>query len=428
MKFEKSEQYYSVAKELMPGGVSSPVRAFRAVGGAPIFIKKGIGSRVIDEDDNEYIDYVGSWGPLILGHSHPAVVHAIQEAVQDGTSFGACHVSEIRLAELIKEAFPSIEKVRFVNSGTEAVMSAIRIARAFTGKEKIIKFDGCYHGHYDNLLVKAGSGLATFGLASSLGVSSEAVINTITLPYNNIEMVGKAFERFGKEIGMVIVEPVAANMGVVKPEAEFLVNLEKICKDNNALLIFDEVITGFRLCYGGAQKIYSINPDITILGKIIGGGLPVGAYGGRKEIMDLLAPVGDVYQAGTLSGNPVAMSAGIATLTSLKEMNYDKLDEMTEKLVSSVKEIFQNANIDMGINRMGSMFTCFFLHKQPRNFDDVKMANSISYAKFFWALIKNGVYFPPSQFEACFVSFAHNDEDIKRTIEAVEKAVTDIKS
>lgn len=427
MKLNKSESLFDFAQKLMPGGVSSPVRAFKSVGGTPIFMKSGNGAIIIDEDGNKYVDYVASWGPLILGHANRIVIEAIERTAENGTSFGACTFAEIELAKLIVEAFPSIEKVRFVNSGTEAVMSAIRVARAYTGREKIIKFDGCYHGHYDNLLVKAGSGLATFGISSSLGIPADTIQNTITLPYNNIEIVRKAFERFPTQIASIIIEPVAANMGLVLPEGNFLQQLEEICKENGTLLIFDEVITGFRLCYGGAQTIYSINPDITILGKIIGGGLPVGAYGGKKEIMDYVAPIGNVYQAGTLSGNPVAMNAGIATLKILKKKNYEQLSKITENLTTQIEKIFKELNIGIAINRIGSMFTFFFLDKKPKNFEDVMMSNTILYSKFFWALIKNGVYFPPSQFEVCFVSFAHKDNYIKKTIKAVKEAAMEIK-
>lgn len=427
MRIKRSERLFNLAQQLMPGGVSSPVRAFKSVSGTPIFIKSGNGARVIDEDGNEYVDYVASWGPLILGHANRIVIEAIKRAAENGTSFGACTISEIELAKLIIEAFPSIEKVRFVNSGTEAVMSAIRVARAFTGREKIIKFDGCYHGHYDNLLVKAGSGLATFGISSSLGIPTDAIQKTITLPYNNIEVVEKAFEKFTNQIAVVIIEPVAANMGLVLPELNFLRRLEKICRENGTLLIFDEVITGFRLCYGGAQTLYSIKPDITILGKIIGGGLPVGAYGGRKEIMDYIAPIGNVYQAGTLSGNPIAMNAGIATLKILKKKNYEQLSKVTENLANQVEEVFKDLNIGIAVNRMVSMFTCFFLNKKPKNFEDVMMSNTILYSKLFWGLLKGSVYFPPSQFEVCFVSFAHRDNDVKVTLKAVKEAGMEIK-
>ncbi len=424
MKFTKSQRYYNEAKRIMPGGVNSPVRAFKSVGGNPIFINKGKGSKIIDVDQNEYIDYVNSWGPLILGHCHPKVLKAINSVLQEGTSFGACNRYEIELAKLIIEAIPSIEKIRFVNSGTEAVMSAIRVARAFTGKSKIIKFDGCYHGHYDDLLVKAGSGLATYGVPASKGILDEIAKNTISLPYNNITAVEDAIEKNKNEIAAIILEPIAANMGVVLPENGFLTGLAKLCKEERILLIFDEVITGFRICYGGVQNIYEIKPDITILGKIIGGGFPVGAYGGRKEIMDLISPEGDVYQAGTLSGNPVAMIAGITTLKILKKFkSYKKINDLCAELTHKLSDIFEENKLKVTINRAGSMFTCFFLDKRPKNFDDVKNADAKKYSKFFWGLINNKVYFPPSQFEACFISFAHSKSDIEKTAKAVEKTI-----
>jgi len=424
MKLTKSKRYYEEARKIMPGGVNSPVRAFKNVGGHPIFINKGRGSKIIDVDRNEYIDYVNSWGPLILGHCHPKVLKAIKSVLEEGTSFGACNRYEIELAKLIIEAIPSIEKIRFVNSGTEAVMSAIRVARAFTGRNKIIKFDGCYHGHYDDLLIKAGSGLATYGVPASKGILSEIVKNTISLPYNNIKAVEEAIEKNKDEIAAIILEPIAANMGVVLPEDGFLTGLAKLCREEKILLIFDEVITGFRICYGGVQNIYEIKPDITILGKIIGGGFPVGAYGGKKEVMDLISPEGDVYQAGTLSGNPVAMMAGIATLKILKKIkSYKKINDLCAELTHKLSDIFEENKLKVTINRAGSMFTCFFLDKRPKNFDDVKNADTNKYAKFFWGLIHNKVYFPPSQFEACFLSFAHSKSDIERTAKAVEKTV-----
>lgn len=423
MKFEKSQTFFQIAQLLMPGGVNSPVRAFKSVGGEPLYIKCGKGSKIIDIDGNEFIDYVASWGLLILGHSHPSVVKEIVKTAQTGTSFGTCHKNEIVLSQMIIEAIPSIEKIRFVNSGTEAVMSAIRVARAFTGKEKIIKFDGCYHGHYDNLLVKAGSGLATFGIPSSKGISGESAKNTVSLPYNDFHAVEKTVNQYKKEISAIILEPIAANMGVVHPEEGFLTNLSKICKVNDILLIFDEVITGFRMCYGGVQNIYEIKPDLTILGKIIGGGLPVGAYGGKKEIMALVAPEGDVYQAGTLSGNPIAMSAGIVTLKLLKKYDYNKINNLAAELSHQLSDLFEKNKIGVIINRAGSMFTCFFMGKRPKNFNDVKNADTDKYAKFFWGLLHHNVYFPPSQFEACFVSFAHTYADIKRTVIAAQKAL-----
>jgi glutamate-1-semialdehyde-2,1-aminomutase len=423
MKFDKSGKLFHKAQSLMPGGVNSPVRAFKSVGGEPLYIQSGKGSHITDVDGNQFIDYVASWGPLILGHSHPQVIKAIKETALSGTSFGTCHANEILLAKLIIDAIPNIEKIRFVNSGTEAVMSAIRAARAYAGREKIIKFDGCYHGHYDNLLVKAGSGLATLGIPSSKGISAEAAKNTISLPYNDLASVEKTIQQNSNAIAAIILEPIAANMGVVLPEEGFLNGLGRLCKDYAIVLIFDEVITGFRMCYGGVQNIYNIKPDLTILGKIIGGGLPVGAYGGKKEIMQLIAPEGDVYQAGTLSGNPIAMSAGIATLSLLKKSNYKKLSKTAADLTHRLSEVFEQHHIKAVINRAGPMFTCFFLDQRPKNFNDVNAADTKLYASFFWGLIRNNVYFPPSQFEACFVSFAHTSQDIERTVQAVKRAL-----
>jgi glutamate-1-semialdehyde 2,1-aminomutase len=399
------------------------VRAFRSVGGDPRFIKSGKGSHILDVDGQSYIDYVGSWGPLILGHCPAKVQAALRNQISLGTSFGASTEKEIVLAEMIAEAFPSIEKVRLVNSGTEATMSAIRLARAFTGRNKIIKFDGCYHGHVDSLLVKAGSGVATLGLPDSPGVQPQDCSSTISIPYNDSEMVQHVLELNRSEVAAVIIEPVAGNMGTVLPDGGFLQRLRKLTREHGVLLIFDEVITGFRLSYGGAQEIFKVKPDMTCLGKIIGGGLPVGAYGGHKEIMKWVAPEGPVYQAGTLSGNPLAVSAGIAALEALKKQGiYRKLDRMTAELVSGLQKAAEQTAIPVQINSVGSMFTVFFASSPVTNFQTAKNSDTARYAKFFHAMLKAGVYFPPSQFETCFVSLAHTGNDIKETVKAAQNA------
>jgi glutamate-1-semialdehyde 2,1-aminomutase len=408
----------------MPGGVNSPVRAFRAVGMEPVFIRRGYGSKIWDEDGNEYIDYVLSWGPLILGHSHPEVVEAIKNQVEKGTSFGACTLLEVLLAEEIVRSIPSVEVVRLVNSGTEATMSAIRLARGYTKRKYIIKFAGCYHGHSDGLLIKGGSGLVTFGVPDSAGVPEEIAGLTIVAPYNNEEKVAEIFAEKGDEIAAVIVEPVAGNMGVVPPKKGFLEALREITKKYGALLIFDEVITGFRLSYSGAQGYYGIEPDLTTLGKIIGGGLPVGAYGGREEIMRLVSPEGPVYQAGTLSGNPLATAAGYATLKVLSENPgiYDKMERLAEKLCRGLKEIMERAKIPVFINRAGSMLTMFFTGEEVKDYDSALKADTTMYAAFFREMLKRGVYLPPSQFESVFLSAAHTEEDVEKTLEAAESA------
>jgi glutamate-1-semialdehyde 2,1-aminomutase len=425
MNIEKSISAYREAVQIIPGGVNSPVRAFKSVEGNPIFIQKAVGSTLIDVDNNEYIDYVGSWGPMILGHAYPPIVEAIQRQVLNGTSYGAPTLLETAMAKLITEMVPSIEMVRMVNSGTEATMSAIRLARGYTGKNKIIKFAGCYHGHGDSFLIKAGSGAITLGLPDSPGVPLSIAKDTLTAEYNNIASVEKLFDAYADDIAAIIVEPVAANMGVVLPSADFLKSLRQIATHHRALLIFDEVISGFRLGAGGAQAYYNIMPDLTTLGKIIGGGLPVGAYGGRKEIMELLAPVGPVYQAGTLSGNPLAMSAGIEMLNTLKNNPsiYQSLEEKSAKLAQGLRENLQKTGVHGVINRAGSLMTLFFTDlKEVKSFDDVLKSDKKKYALFFHEMLQQGIYLAPSPFEAIFVSNAHSDMEINQTIEASLKA------
>ncbi|MCJ7515504.1 MAG: glutamate-1-semialdehyde 2,1-aminomutase [Dehalococcoidia bacterium] len=420
-----SKQLFEEAQRYLPGGVDSPVRAFKAVGGTPLFIKRGRGSRLYDEDGNEFIDYVGSWGPLILGHAHPRVVKAIKKAAEHGSSFGAPTQLETTLAKLISDAMPSIEMMRFVNSGTEATMSAIRLARAFTGRSKIVKFAGCYHGHSDGLLAKAGSGMATLGIPSSPGVPAAVTADTLVAPYNNMEAVERLFNDFASDIAAVIVEPIAGNMGVVLPKPGFLEGLRSLTRQHRALLIFDEVITSFRVAYGGAQQLYKITPDLTCLGKIIGGGLPVGAYGGRRDIMQMVAPSGEVYQAGTLAGNPLAMTAGIETITILKERSaYQELDKKSALLEKGIIKAASKADVKIQLPRIGSMFTVFFATDPVTDYETAARADTKLYARFFHQMLSQGIYLPPSQFEAAFVSTAHTDEDIQSTIDAVEKAFT----
>jgi glutamate-1-semialdehyde 2,1-aminomutase len=423
----RSKQLFEDARRYLPGGVDSPVRAFKAVGGTPLFINRGRGSRLYDEDGNEFIDFVGSWGPLILGHAQPRVVRAIKKAAENGSSFGAPTELETMLAKLICEAMPAIEMIRFVNSGTEAAMSAIRLARAFTRRSKILKFAGCYHGHSDGLLAKAGSGMATLGIPSSPSVPAAVTADTLVAPYNNLEAVEQLFEDFASDIAAVIVEPVAGNMGVVLPKSGFLEGLRSLTSQHGALLIFDEVITGFRLVYGGAQQLYKITPDLTCLGKIIGGGLPVGAYGGRRDIMEMVAPSGPVYQAGTLAGNPLAMTAGIETLTILKERSaYRELEKKASILEKGIMEAAKKAGVDIQIPRVGSMFTIFFVGEPVTDYETAGRADTKSYAGFFHQMLSQGVYFPPSQFEAAFVSIAHTYKDIQSTIAAAEVALASI--
>ncbi len=424
---DRSKELFSRAQKRIPGGVNSPVRAFRSVGGDPRFIRSGKGSRVIDVDGNTYIDYLGSWGPLILGHAPAPVIGALRRQIGLGTSYGAPTENEVVLAEMITEAVPSIEKVRLVNSGTEATMSAVRLARAFTGRNKIVKFDGCYHGHVDSLLVKAGSGVATLGLPDSLGVLPQDCSSTISIPYNDIDAVHQVLDLNRSEVAAVIIEPVAGNMGIVPPAQGFLQRLRKLTREHGALLIFDEVITGFRLLYGGAQALLRVKPDLTCLGKVIGGGLPVGAYGGHRSIMKWVAPEGPVYQAGTLSGNPLAVSAGIAALGALrKEGVYAKLAAMTASLVVGLKKAAGDAGVPVRINSIGSMFTVFFTETDVRDFQTAKTSDTERYARFFHAMLRRGVYFPPSQFETGFLSLAHTKGDIKATIELAREAFGEV--
>jgi len=419
----RSKRLFEEAQRYLPGGVDSPVRAFKAVGGTPLFITRGQGSRLYDEDGNEFIDYVGSWGPLILGHAHPRVVKAIKKAVEQGSSFGAPTELETTLAKLICGAMPSIEMLRFVNSGTEAAMSAIRLARAFTGRNKVLKFAGCYHGHSDGLLAKVVSGMVTLGIPSSPGVPAAVTADTLVAPYNNLEAVEQFFKQFASDIAAVIVEPIAGNMGLVLPQHGFLERLRSLTRQYGALLIFDEVITGFRVAYGGAQQLYKIIPDLTCLGKIIGGGLPIGAYGGRRDIMQMVAPSGPVYQAGTLAGNPLAMTAGIETITILKESSaYQELEKKSSLLEKGIIEAVNKAGLDIQLPRIGSMFTIFFTKDPVTDYEAAARADTTLYARFFHQMLSQGVYLPPSQFEAAFVSLAHTDKDIQATFGAAEKA------
>jgi glutamate-1-semialdehyde 2,1-aminomutase len=424
LSLTKSRALQKHAEKFIPGGVNSPVRAFRAVGGDAPVITRGHGACLTDADGNEYIDYVGSWGPLILGHAHPAVVKAIQDAAAEGTSFGATSPREAELAELVKRAFPSVERMRFVSSGTEATMSALRLARAFTNRKYIVKFEGCYHGNADALLVKAGSGLATFGIPGSAGVPEEATQFTIALPFNDPAAIKQAFKKFAKKIAAVIVEPVVGNMGCVPPAPGYLEMLRDITAKDGALLIFDEVMTGFRVAFGGAQQLYRIKPDLTCLGKIIGGGLPVGAYGGRKDIMEMVAPLGPVYQAGTLSGNPLAMAAGIATLKELDPdpAIYDRLEFNSELLCNGVAEAAKAASVALTINRVGSMFTFFFTDKNVWDWPSAERSDTKKFATFHRAMLESGVYLPPSQFEAAFLSAAHTADEVNATVDAAAAA------
>jgi glutamate-1-semialdehyde 2,1-aminomutase len=418
-----SQNLFLQAQQVIPGGVNSPVRAFRAVGGTPIFIRDAAGSRVVDTDGNEYIDYIASWGPMILGHGHPEVVAAIRDAAGRGTSYGAPTGAEIGMAERIVSAFPSIEMVRMMSSGTEATMTAIRLARGWTDREKIVKFTGCYHGHADSLLVKAGSGVATLGIPGSPGIPRSLAELTLPLPFNDADSVRDAFARFGEEIACIIVEPVAGNMGVVPPLPGFLETLREVTRTSGALLIFDEVITGFRLAYGGWQTLTGIVPDLTCLGKIIGGGLPVGALGGRREIMEHLAPNGPVYQAGTLSGNPLAMSAGIATLDILRSASYAVIERRAADLGAGFLDLFRKKGLPVRINRVGSMFTLFFTADDVVDFDTALRSDTALFARFFLGMLAAGINLAPAQFEAGFVSFAHTDEEIAKTVDACEKVL-----
>ncbi|MGC8871587.1 MAG: glutamate-1-semialdehyde 2,1-aminomutase [Caldimicrobium sp.] len=428
MKRRRSKLFFERAKDVIPGGVNSPVRACKAVKSHPVFFERGEGAYLIDADGNRYIDYVCSWGPLILGHAHPNVIAEVYFASKRGTSFGAPTWLEVEMAEIIRECIPSMEKVRLVNSGTEATMSALRLARAYTGRKKIIKFDGCYHGHADSLLVKAGSGLATFGIPASPGVPEELTAHTLSLPFNDEEAVKEAFEKHGSEIACVILEPVPANMGVVLPKEGFLSFLREITQRYGALLIFDEVITGFRLGLGGAQEKFGIKPDLTCLGKIIGGGLPVGAYGGRAEIMSLVAPEGPVYQAGTLSGNPIAVSAGLATIKELKKPGaYERLEAISKMLEEGLKEILKDLSLPYQVVRCASMLTLFFHDKPVTNFSEAQACDTNKFARFWQGMLERGVYLPPSQFEAWFVSLAHTEKEIEDTLRAVRETLREIR-
>ncbi len=424
MNQKRSQELFLEAQRYLPGGVDSPVRAFKAVGGTPPFITRGQGSKIYDADGNEFIDYVGSWGPLILGHAHPRIVAALKEAVERGTSFGAPTELETTLAKIISAAMPSMEMLRFVNSGTEATMTALRLARAFTDRDKIIKFAGGYHGHSDGLLAQAGSGLATLGMPSSPGVPLSYARNTLVAPYNNLQALEQLFLQYPKEIAAVIVEPVAANMGVVAPKSGFLSDLRELTTEFGALLIFDEVISGFRVAYGGAQSLYVVSPDLTCLGKIIGGGLPVGAYGGKRKIMEMMAPVGPVYQAGTLSGNPIAMTAGIETLKMLGQPGvYRQLEDRTSTLEKGIIKAGTETKTALQVARVASLLTVFFTGRPVVDYESAKQADTALFSRFFQQLLAQGIYWPPSQFEAIFVSLAHSDEAIKLTIKAIGKAL-----
>ncbi len=427
MNSKKSIISYQRACAVIPGGVNSPVRSFNAVGGNPIFIEKGAGSKIYDIDGNEYIDYVCSWGPLILGHCDRDVVNAVIEASEKGTSFGAPTLGEVRLAELITQQFPSVEKVRLVNSGTEAVASAIRLARAYTGKSKIIKAAGCYHGHVDSLLVQSGSGVASLGIPGSSGITNEQARQTIVVGFNDIDAVNKAFEQFSNEIAAIILEPIAGNMGVIPPKEGYLSAIRQICDKHKSLLILDEVITGFRVSLGGAQKLFDVRADITILGKIIGGGLPVGAYGSRAEIMDLLAPLGPVYQAGTLSGNPLAVAAGIATIEKLISSDvYAKLEKRSSQLEQGLLSEAKRLGVAITINRVGSMMSIFFSDKPVENYDDARASDVEKYNKFFHLMLEKGIYLAPSAFETMFVSYAHSDDDLQITLDCARKSFEEL--
>ena len=414
---EKSEEIFSKAKELMPGGVNSPVRAFRAVGGTPVFIASGRGACVKDVDGNEYVDFVLSWGPLILGHCHPEVMKTLAGVLETGTSFGASTAGEVALAEEITRAFPSVERVRLVNSGTEATLSAIRLARAATKREKILKFEGCYHGHSDSLLVKAGSGVATLGLPDSPGVPRALAELTITIPFNDFEALESAFKTHRDQLAAALIEPVVGNMEVVQPKPGFLDRLRALTEEQGTVLILDEVMTGFRVAYGGAQQLYGVRADLTTLGKVIGGGLPVGAYGGKASLMDLVAPNGPVYQAGTLSGNPLAVAAGAKTLEVLRRPGtYERLESLGKRLADGLLEQAKQAGVPFSVNRVGSMLTAFFNPGPVTDYVSAKKSDAAMFGRFFSALLKRGVYFPPSQFEAAFLSTAHSEEEIDRTV------------
>ncbi len=427
MKRNRSLELFKKAKKLIPGGVNSPVRAFGSVGSSPFFVEKASGSKVWDADGNRYIDYVASWGPMILGHAHPAVVDAIRTAAKRGTSYGAPTAAEVEMAGVITRAFPSMDLVRMVSSGTEATMSAIRLARGTTGRERILKFEGCYHGHADSLLVKAGSGVATLGIPGSPGIPKGLAELTVTVPFNDLAAVKTAVRKHGNELACVIVEPTAGNMGLVPPAPGFLEGLRELTAARGIVLIFDEVISGFRLRFGGFQDLVGVRPDLTCLGKIIGGGLPVGAFGGRRDIMQTLAPAGPVYQAGTLSGNPLAMAAGLATLGVLEnESDYRALERRARRLCGGMKRLFAGKGIPVSISRRGSMFTVFFTDRDVTDFASALRCDTGLFARYFNAMLRHGVSLPPSQFETAFVSFAHSAEDIDFTLEACGKALAEL--
>lgn len=427
MDFSHSEELFARAQRVIPGGVNSPVRAFKSVGGKPVFIRRGEGSRVYDEDGNCFIDYVCSWGPLILGHAYPEVVEAIRRAAADGTTFGASTALEVEMAEMIVEAVPSVEMVRLVSSGTEALMSAIRVARGYTGRSKVIKFEGCYHGHSDGLLAKAGSGVATLGIPDSAGVPAGVTSDTVTLPYNDLDAVAEAMQRIGGDVACVVIEPIAGNMGVIPPKPGYLAGLRALCNQFGAVLLFDEVITGFRVAYGGAQELYGVTPDLTTLGKIIGGGLPVGAYGGKREIMECVAPLGPVYQAGTLSGNPLAVSAGIATLKALQKPGlYEDLQHKADALSNGLLDAAKQAGVSVQLNSVGSMMTLFFTENEVVDYASAKRSDTARYARYFSEMLNRGIYLAPSQFEAAFVSTALSQEDIDTTINAAREAMREL--
>lgn len=427
MDTKKSEKLFKAALDIIPGGVNSPVRACKSVGTSPVFIERADGSCLFDVDGNCYIDYIGSWGPMILGHRHPAVVEAVRQVLEKGTSFGAPTEMEIELADMVVAAVPSIDMVRMVNSGTEATMSAVRLARGFTGRDLVIKFDGCYHGHADTLLVAAGSGVATLSIPGSPGVPESVAQKTLSLPFNDIQAIEEVMETEGERVAAVIVEPVGGNMGMVKPVPGFLEGLRRLTESSGSLLIFDEVMTGFRVAYGGAQSLFNIQPDLTCLGKIIGGGLPVGAYGGKREVMSQIAPQGPVYQAGTLSGNPVAMAAGIATLKELKKGGfYEALDARSERLCRGLTDAAGKAGLKVSADRIGSMLGLFFTDREVHNFEDAKTSDLDMFSRYFRGMLERGIYLAPSQFEALFVSGAHSGEDVEKTIQVAEEVMKNL--
>jgi glutamate-1-semialdehyde 2,1-aminomutase len=428
MNTTRSSELFREAQQHLPGGVNSPVRAFKSVGRDPLFISRAKGSKIYDADGNKYIDYIGSWGPMILGHANERVINAIKDAAENSTSFGASSEKEIELAKLVKKFVPSIEVVRMVNSGTEATMSAMRLARGFTVRDKIIKFEGCYHGHGDSFLSKAGSGVATLGLPDSPGVTKSTAKDTLNARYNEIASVEQLVEENKGEIAAIFIEPVAGNMGCVPADADFLRAVRNLCTSENIILIFDEVMSGFRVAKGGAQELYGIKPDLTTFGKVIGGGLPVGAYGGRRDIMQMIAPAGPVYQAGTLSGNPLAMTAGIETLKIIDEDEnfYSRLEDISSDLERGFRDAMGEMGLNYTVNRVGSMFTLFFTESAVTDFDSAKTSDTTKFSAYFSSMLDAGIYLPPSQFEACFVSIAHEKEDLDRTVAAVRKALTSI--